>query len=119
MNQYNPVDTQKKIREVADVLSAEYKLNLKRIDFIVNERLYGQCSPDGYLKIKLQYPDGELIPLMEAWRTLAHEMAHLKHGNHGDEFWMFNRDLCLRISELIGKKIRPEIAFLSNRKVVY
>jgi hypothetical protein len=71
------------------------------------------------IQLKIEYWDGELVPEMEVWRSLAHEMAHLKHFNHGDEFWKFNKVLAIRIGELVGKKIRPEIAFTNKGNVVY
>jgi predicted metal-dependent hydrolase len=118
MNNYDVNELQKKILNVALQVAAEFALPLRSIEFIKSENLYGQCSAEGYLRIKCEWPDGELVPEMEVWRTLGHELAHLKHFNHGDDFWEFNKVLVNRISELIQKRIRPEIAF-TRRGVVY
>ena len=119
MNDYSVIEIQCKILEVAEQIKREFNLPLTRITFIRCDSKYGSCSPDGQIKLKLEYFDGELVPLMEVWRTLGHEMAHLRHMNHNDEFWKFNKVLVLRISEIIGKRIRPEVAILSNRSAIY
>lgn len=119
MNDYSVIEIQEKVIGVADTLKKEFNLPLNGITFIRCDSVYGRCSNDGTIQLKIEYFDGELVPLMEVWRTLAHEMAHLKHFNHGDDFWRFNKELVLRISEIIGKRIRPEVAILSNRSAVY
>jgi predicted metal-dependent hydrolase len=118
MNTYDPLELKKRIVSIAIDIALEFKLPLRSLEFIKVEHEYGKCSAQGDLKIKIEWPDGELVPEMEVWRTLGHELAHLKHFNHGDDFWEFNRTLVNRISEMIQKKIRPEIA-VTRRGVIY
>lgn len=118
MNKYNPLGKMEQIREVASQINSEFSLNLRGIQFIKSDSMYGKCSSDGMITIKIEHLDGELIPDMEVWRTLAHEMAHLRHFNHDADFWFFNREVLDKVSEILGKKIRPEIAF-TRKGVVY
>lgn len=106
------------VRKVASQINSEFSLGLKEIKFIKSDSMYGQCSHDGTVTIKIEHTDGELIPDMEVWRTVSHEMAHLRHFNHEADFWVFNREVLARVSEIVGRKIRPEIAF-TKRGVVY
>lgn len=111
MNQYDVEIIKTHVNKVAIDLAQKYELPLRSITFIKGDAVYGMCSKEGRLSIKLEYFDGELVPEMEVWRTLAHEMAHLRHFHHHHEFWLFNKELIQEISILIGKKIRPEVAF--------
>ena len=120
MNNYDADELKQKVRRIADELAFEHQLNLGTIEWIKNDSFYGQCSISGNLKIKVEFFDGELVPEMEVWRTLAHELAHLKHFNHNREFWEFNKILAEEISVKLGRKIRPEVAFfLREGKVIY
>lgn len=114
MNNYSEKDMEMRVRLLAEEMARKFHLPIKSIEFIRSENTYGSCSRDGHLKIKIVYPDGEIMPAMEVFRTLAHELAHLIHFNHGDKFWELNRDFCLEIGKLLGVKIRPEIAILKR-----
>ena len=119
MNNYSVNEMQKRVLDTAFQVSDDYYLRLRTIDFIKGDSIYGSCNPSyRSIKIKLEYSDGELVPEMEVWRTLAHELAHLIYPNHGAEFWELNKQLVEHISKLLNKKIRPEIAF-TKKGVVY
>jgi len=118
MNNYSPLEKMEQIREIASQIDSHFRLELRGIKFVVGDSFYGKCSRDGILTLKIEYSDGELIPDIEVWRTLAHEMAHLRHFNHDTDFWYFNREVLNKISEIVGRKISPEVAF-TKRGVVY
>lgn len=114
MNQYSVKEMEERIIQVASEIAKEFNLPLKSIEFIRSENTYGQCSRDGCLKFKIQWPDGELVPVMEVWRTVAHELAHLTHFNHDEGFWVLNKRYVEWISRRLGIKIRPEIAIMKR-----
>lgn len=58
----------------------------------------GRCSADGRITIVMRATvDGEWAAAPRTpelvWRTAAHELAHLKHLNHGQAFWAFAAEL--------------------------
>ena len=51
------------------------------------KRRYGVCYSDGTIKIRLRsVRDGELLRESSLVDTLCHELAHLRHFNHGPHF---------------------------------
>jgi len=119
MNEYSVNELERKVIEVALTLTTNLSLPLNEVRFTTDENLYGRCTSDGTIYVKVQFKDGERVPEMEVWRTLAHELAHLIHFNHDEDFWELNRVLVNTISGLINRKIRPEVAFLNRKKVIY
>lgn len=118
MSNYNVNEISAKVIQMADELAKDFNLPLRHIEFVKSDTFHGRCFRDGTIEIKLFYGDGELASLMDIWKTLCHEMAHLKYFNHNHEFWVLNRDITNKLSEKLGKKIRPELAF-TERGVVY
>jgi hypothetical protein len=54
------------------------------------KRRYGICDEDGNIKIRLRsVRTGELLKYSSLVDTLCHELAHLKHFDHGRRFWAF------------------------------
>ncbi len=54
------------------------------------KRRYGIRDGDGNIKIRLRsIRRGELLKYSSLVDTLCHELAHLKHFNHGRRFWVF------------------------------
>ena len=48
---------------------------------------YGACYEDGLIKIRLRHVrTGSLLKYSSLIDTLCHELAHLRHFNHGPEF---------------------------------
>jgi len=57
-------------------------------------RRYGVCYADGRIRIRLRHnATGEPLKYSSLVNTLCHELAHLKHFNHGERFKAFY--LCL------------------------
>jgi hypothetical protein len=55
-------------------------------------RRYGICFADGRIKIRLhQLRAPELLKYSVMVDTLCHELAHLRHLNHGQRFWRLYR----------------------------
>ncbi|MGH9885080.1 MAG: M48 metallopeptidase family protein [bacterium] len=55
-------------------------------------RRYGICYRDGRIRIRLHQLRGtDLLKYSVMVDTLCHELAHLKHFNHGRRFWELYR----------------------------
>jgi hypothetical protein len=54
------------------------------------KRRYGVCYSDGTIKIRLRHvTTGEPLKYSSLVNTLCHELAHLRHFNHGPRFKAF------------------------------
>jgi predicted metal-dependent hydrolase len=54
------------------------------------KRRYGVCYADGRIRIRLRHnATGEPLKYSSLVNTLCHELAHLKHFNHGERFKAF------------------------------
>jgi len=91
------------IRSAMQSVAKEYKLPLKSIQGFpmpesgMADRL-GDCSHDGHIRLVMRCTvNGEWCsaPLSpkEIWDTAAHELAHLRHFNHGIQFREFELEL--------------------------
>ncbi len=55
---------------------------------------YGICYSDGTIKIRLRHvTTGKPLKYSSLVATLCHELAHLRHFNHGLRFRSFNQTL--------------------------
>lgn len=57
-------------------------------------RRYGVCYADGSIRIRLRHAaTGRPLKYSSLINTLCHELAHLRHFNHGERFRRFYRRL--------------------------
>jgi len=56
------------------------------------KRRYGVCYSDGSIRIRLRHAStGRPLKYSSLVNTLCHELAHLRHFDHGPRFWDFYR----------------------------
>ncbi len=78
------------LRRHAARLADSFRLPLRRVDAESArvKRRYGVCYDDGTIKIRLRsVRSGELLRESSLVDTLCHELAHLRHFDHGPRFW--------------------------------
>ena len=86
-------------RDLVDRLNGDAKRIARRFDLqyqsIRAERAnvknrYGVCDSDGGIKIRLRHAvSGAALKYSSLVNTLCHELAHLRHFNHGERFKAF------------------------------
>jgi hypothetical protein len=85
-----------RLRRHAALLSSAFNLPLHSIE-PESERVrrrYGICYADGRIRIRLhQLRSTEVLKYSVMVDTLCHELAHLRHFNHGQRFWKFYRHI--------------------------
>jgi len=83
-----------RLRKHAVTLARAFDLPLRSVDAEgprVRRRL-GICFADGSIRIRLhQVRTPELLKYSVMVDTLCHELAHLRHLNHGQRFWRLYR----------------------------
>ncbi|MGH7338593.1 MAG: M48 metallopeptidase family protein, partial [Myxococcota bacterium] len=76
---------------------------------------YGVCYADGAIKIRLRHATtGRPLKYSSLVNTLCHELAHLRHFNHGPRFKAFYFEI-LDHARAIGiyRPGRPQVACLA------
>lgn len=83
-----------RLRRHAALLADAFKLPLHSIE-PESERVrrrYGICYADGRIRIRLhQLRSTDVLKYSVMVDTLCHELAHLRHFNHGRRFWTLYR----------------------------
>ncbi len=85
-----------RLRADASRIAREFGLRYRAIE---SERPgvnghYGLCTSDGLIRIRLRHASsGRPLKYSSLVNTLCHELAHLKHFNHGPLFRAFNQKL--------------------------
>jgi hypothetical protein len=83
-----------RLRRHAVVLAHAFDLPLRSVDAESPRvrRRYGICYADGRIRIRLhQLRAPDLLKYSVMVDTLCHELAHLRHLNHGQRFWRLYR----------------------------
>jgi predicted metal-dependent hydrolase len=83
-----------RLRRHALLLARAFDLPLRSVDAESPRvrRRYGICFADGRIRIRLhQLRAPELLKYSVMVDTLCHELAHLRHMNHGQRFWRLYR----------------------------
>jgi len=82
----------RRIRHDAEVIGARFGLKYRALEperKNVTSR-YGVCFSDGTIRIRLQHATtGRPLLYSSLVNTLCHELAHLRHFNHGLQFQAF------------------------------
>jgi predicted metal-dependent hydrolase len=76
----------------ATLLAARFGLRYRSIEAEAPrvKRRYGICYSDGTIRIRLRHATtGKPLKYSSLVSTLCHELAHLKHFNHGHDFQGF------------------------------
>ena len=92
-----------KLRRDADTLARDFELRLRHVmpeGPRVTSR-YGVCYEDGEIRIRLTHVrSGKLLKYSALVDTLCHELAHLRHFNHGRRFQAFYQRILTRARRL-------------------
>jgi hypothetical protein len=83
-----------RLRRHAELLAGAFELPLASVDAESPRvrRRYGICYADGRIRIRLhQLRSPDLLKYSVMVDTLCHELAHLRHLNHGPRFWRLYR----------------------------
>lgn len=78
-----------RLRAHARILAEVHRLPLRSLEAEGPrvKRRYGICYEDGSIRIRLRHArTGELLKYSSLVDTLCHELAHLRHFNHGRRF---------------------------------
>lgn len=84
----------KGLRRDGRILAGRFKLGLVMVDAERAQvrRRYGVCYSDGTIRIRLRHArTGRLLKYSALVDTLCHELAHLRHFDHGSRFQAFYR----------------------------
>jgi hypothetical protein len=81
-----------RLRRDADRIARQFNLAYREIipERANVRRRYGVCYADGRIQVRLNHArTGEALKYSSLVNTLCHEMAHLRHFNHGPRFKAF------------------------------
>jgi hypothetical protein len=92
-----------RLRRDAAVLVSEFDLGMRSLDAERPQvrRRYGVCDADGRIRIRLRHAaTGRPLKYSSLVNTLCHELAHLRHFNHGPRFRAFYAQVLERARSL-------------------
>ena len=81
-----------RLRQDAEFLARRFQLTYTEIapEKPRVKRRYGVCTADGRIALRLRHAKtGEQLKYSSLINTLCHELAHLRHFNHGPRFKSF------------------------------
>lgn len=80
------------ISDIASEKAESINKKIKTINMRDTKSRWGSCAKDGTLSFSWRLI---FAPYEVTDYVIAHEVAHLKHMNHGPKFWALCEDLCL------------------------
>lgn len=79
-----------RLRRDAHRIASQFGLDYRAIHAENVKSRYGVCYADGLIKVRLQHATtGRPLKYSSLIDTVCHELAHLRHFNHGPEFKAF------------------------------
>ena len=73
-----------------EVIAARFRLRYRSIEAENVKSRYGVCYSDGSIRIRLRHATtGRALKYSSLVNTLCHELAHLRHFDHGPRFKAF------------------------------
>lgn len=85
-----------------DFWSKKYNLNYNEVNIKNMKSRWGSCASNGYISLNLHLIK---LPIELIDYVLLHELAHIKHPNHSERFWIFLDKICPNSIEL-NQKLR-------------
>jgi hypothetical protein len=91
------------LRRDAKAIAEPFSLQFTRIGKTrCDARIYGCCDSDGHIRLRLRSrATGDFLKYSSLLATLCHELAHLRHFDHGSDFTRLYRRL-VRFAREIG-----------------
>ena len=96
----------------------QYGLHLRKVSHTVKPSLktsaLGTCDASGHIHLTLRTKDSkgnwmaEMMSVDRVWEVAAHEMAHLRHMNHGDQFREFEAEMLTALTNRREEKADPK-----------
>ena len=96
MDQKTARELMRRLRQDADRVCDRFGLRYTALEAERGnvKRRYGICYADGTIKIRLRHAaSGRPLKYSSLVNTLCHELAHLRHFNHGPQFRGFYQEL--------------------------
>ena len=96
MDRRTRLELMDRLRGDADLICAQFGLRYQALEAerANVKRRYGICYSDGTIKIRLRHvTTGRPLKYSSLISTLCHELAHLRHFNHGPRFRRFYGEL--------------------------
>jgi predicted metal-dependent hydrolase len=85
--------------ELAAQMAKCLELPVPKVSVFQSAKMWGLCELDGTLKFDWRIVQLEMRKIEE---IIAHEVAHLKHRNHGEEFGRLAESMLRELSSLKG-----------------
>jgi predicted metal-dependent hydrolase len=92
-------EARRRLRAIAMAKCAIAGLTARRVTVKDTRTRWGSCTPDGTLMFCWRLV---MAPALVQDYAVAHEVAHLRHMNHGPRFWALVRELTLHQEEAAG-----------------
>jgi predicted metal-dependent hydrolase len=93
------LEAQRRLAAMVAAKCAIAGLSARRVTVKDTRTRWGSCTPDGTLMFCWRLV---MAPALVQDYAVAHEVAHLRHMNHGPRFWALVRELTLHQEEAVG-----------------